>query len=66
MKQFKTAWGDWEPGANSYQPKESTENQDFFCTDNGYDTEEIQEINQLPVGGVWNSPLGNHRVTRIK
>lgn len=64
---YKAVWGDWDNHAmNSYKPKSTIENIDFFSPDNGYEESDILAIRNLKEGETYNVTYGNHTVTAIK
>jgi|GEM_PF-3184970 len=67
-KLFLCKWGSWDDDAmNSYTPDKSQEvGLDFFGDDNGYEEEDIEAVNSLKVGEVFNEVYGNHTIERIR
>lgn len=66
-KQFYCTWSDSDKKAmNSYNHSERVVKADFFSEDNGYTTIDLDAINQLKKGEVYNCEYGNHKVERVQ
>ena len=59
---MKTFIANWVPGTYDHRTEEVSE--DFFSLESGYSQEDINKINALKVGEMWNDPLGDHTVER--
>ena len=65
-KLFFCIWTDQDKrAANSYDYRETEEPINFFTTGRGYSKEEIDSINTLQVGQIFNCEFGNHYIRRI-